>query len=128
MPEYLVQPDGLPPSNGYSHAVVFSGRMVAVSGQVPVDAAGNVIGAGDVRAQLRQVFDNLATALRSAGASMSDVVKLTVYLTDLDDLLTFREVRDEYIAVARAPASSLVQVAGLVNPLFKVEIDALAAI
>jgi reactive intermediate/imine deaminase len=128
MPEYLVQPDGLPPSNGYSHAVVFSGRMVAVSGQVPVDAAGNVIGVGDVRAQLRQVFDNLATALRSAGASMSDVVKLTVYLTDLDDLLTFREVRDEYIAVARAPASSLVQVAGLVNPLFKVEIDALAAI
>jgi reactive intermediate/imine deaminase len=128
MRKYLVQPDGLAPSNGYSHAVIFSGRMVAVSGQVPVDADGNVVGTGDVRVQLRQVFDNLATALRSAGADMSDVVKLTVYLTDLDDLPTFREVRDEYIAVAQPPASSLVQVVGLVNPLFKVEIDALAAI
>lgn len=127
MPEFIVRPDGLPSSPGYSHAVVFGGRMVAVSGQVPVDRDGNVVGAGDVRAQLRQVFDNLATALAAANAGLSDVVKLTVYLTDLADLAAFREVRDEYVNVEQPPASSLVQVSALVNPLFKVEIDALAA-
>jgi reactive intermediate/imine deaminase len=128
MPEFIVQPDGLAASHGYSHAVVFSGQMVAVSGQVPVDRDGNVVGTGDVGAQLRQVFDNLTAALAAAGARLSDVVKLTVYLTDLADLATFRAVRDEYINVEQPPASSLVQVSGLVNPLFKVEIDALAAL
>jgi len=59
---------------------------------------------------------------------MAQVVKLTVYLTDLGDLGAFRRVRDEYISLDRPPASSLVQVSGLVNPEFWVEIEALAAI
>jgi len=59
---------------------------------------------------------------------MEQVVKLTVYLTDLADLQAFRQVRDEYISADRPPASSLVQVSGLVNPEFRVEIEALAAI
>ena len=127
MQQHYVRPDGLPPVNGYSHAVAFSGQLVAVSGQVPLDGQGRLAGQ-DARAQVRQVFDNLTAALAAAGASMEHVVKLTVYLTDLADLDAFREVRDEYISLDKPPASTLVQVSGLVNPAFRVEIDALAAI
>jgi reactive intermediate/imine deaminase len=126
--QHHVRPDGLPPVNGYSHAVAFSGRMIAVSGQVPLDGEGRIVGQDDPTAQVRQVFENLKNALAAAGAGMQDVVKLTIYLTDLADLEAFRLVRDEYIAVDKPPASSLVQVSGLVNPAFRVEIDALAAI
>ncbi len=128
MQQNYVQPDGLPPANGYSHAVAFSGRMVVVSGQVPLDAQGRLVGPDDPEAQVRQVFDNLMAALAAAGAGMEHVVKLTVYLTDLADLAVFRSVRDEYISVEKPPASSLVRVAGLVSPAFRVEIDALAAV
>lgn len=124
--QHFVRPDGTPPVNGYSHAVSFGGPMVAVSGQVPVDAQGRLVGAEDAEAQVRQVFANLATALAAAGAGLEHVVKLTVYLTDLADLDAFRLVRDEYLDPARPPACSLVQVAGLVHPAFRVEIDALA--
>jgi reactive intermediate/imine deaminase len=128
MQQHYVRPDGLPPVNGYSHAVAFSGRMIAVSGQVPLDGQGRLAGRDDPRAQVRQVFDNLTAALAAAGTSMEHVVKLTVYLTDLADLDTFRQVRDEYISLAQPPASTLVQVSKLVNPAFRIEIDALAAI
>jgi reactive intermediate/imine deaminase len=128
MQQHYVRPDGLPPVNGYSHAVAFSGQMVAVSGQVPLDGQGKLAGPDDPRAQVRQVFDNLTAALAAAGAGMEHVVKLTVYLTDLADLDAFRQIRDEYISLDKPPASTLVQVSSLVNPAFRVEIDALAAI
>jgi len=124
--QHYVRPDGSPPVNGYSHAVAFDGPMVVVSGQVPVDAAGNVVGEGDAEAQVRQVFANLATALAAAGCGMEHLVKLTVFLTDIGDLGVLRAVRNEHIDPARLPASSLVQVAGLVHPAFRVEIEALA--
>jgi enamine deaminase RidA (YjgF/YER057c/UK114 family) len=101
---------------------------VVVSGQVPVDAEGQLVGAGDARAQVRQVFDNLAAAFAGADAVLSDAVKLTVYLTDMADVADFRLVRDEYFPPDRPPASSLVEVRRLVHPAFKVEIDALAAL
>src|SRR5215472_4856474 len=113
---HLVRPEGLRPVNGYSHAVVFSGPMIAISGQVPVDADGNLVGKDDPAAQVRQVFENLAAVLAAAGATMEQVVKFTFFLTDLALLPAVREIRDEYIAADRPPASSLVQVAGLVNP------------
>lgn len=122
-----MRPDGLPPVNGYSHAVRFSGALVAVSGQVPLDGSGQVVGDGDVEAQVRQVFVNLGAALTAAGSGLDRVVKLTVYLTDLADLPVFRAVRDEFVDPSRPPASSLVQVSGLVHPAFRVEVDALAA-
>jgi reactive intermediate/imine deaminase len=118
----------MPPVNGYSHAVDFTGRMVMISGQVPLDEQGRLVGQGNSEAQISQVFRNLTTALAAAGATMDQVVKLTVYLTDLADLDAFRRVRDEYISPDKPPASSLVQVSGLVHPGFRVEIEALAAI
>jgi reactive intermediate/imine deaminase len=127
MQEHYVRPDGLPPVNGYSHAVAFTGRMIAISGQVPLDGQGELAGA-DPEVQVTQVFENLAAALASAGAGIEHVVKLTVYLTDIADLQAFRQVRDKYISPDNPPASTLVQVVSLANPAFRIEIDALAAI
>ena len=125
--EHHIRPVGTPPVNGYSHAVSFNGPMVAVSGQVPLDADGELVGRDDAEAQTRQVFENLTKVLAAAGTGIENVVKLTVYLTDLADLAAFRQVRDEYISLERPPASSLVKVSGLVHPEFRVEIEALAA-
>ncbi len=124
---HYVRPDGLPPVNGYSHAVAFAGPMIVVSGQVPVNADGRLVGKDNPAAQIRQVFENLTAALAAAGAGMEQVVKLTVFLTDLADLALFRRIRDEYVSTDKPPASSLVQVSALVNPDFRVEVEALAA-
>ena len=94
----FVRPDGLPPVSGYSHAVAVSWRLVVISGQVPADGTGRLVGPGDPAAQVRQVFENLKAALAAAGATMEQVVKLTVYLADL---VAFRQVRDEYISPDR---------------------------
>ncbi|MFH8596882.1 RidA family protein [Streptomyces rimosus] len=124
--EHILRPEGAPPVNGYSHAVRFTGPMVVVSGQVPVAPDGAVVGVGDAEAQVRQVYANLATALEAAGSGLEHIVKLTVYLTDLEDLPTFRRVRDEHQDAEHPPACSLVRVAGLVHPDFRVEVEALA--
>jgi reactive intermediate/imine deaminase len=124
--QHHVDPPGLPPTNGYSHAVSFTGTMVVISGQVPLDADGRVVGADDPRAQTRQVFHNLQGALAAAGTDLAHVVKLTVFLTNMGDLADFRTVRDEFLDARRPPASSLVQVSGLVHPAFRIEIEALA--
>ncbi|WP_307834214.1 RidA family protein [Paractinoplanes lichenicola] len=128
MQRHYGRPEGSPPTNGYSHAVAFTGPTVVVSGQVPLDAEGRLVGEDDALEQTRQVFRNITTALAAAGATMSDVVKLTIFLTSLADLPAFRTARDEFIDLANPPASSLVQVAGLVSPDFRVEIEALAVL
>jgi enamine deaminase RidA (YjgF/YER057c/UK114 family) len=127
MREHHIRPDGLPSPNGYSHAVTFSGRMVVVSGQTPTNAAGVVVG-GDAETQTRQVFENLRIALASAGAELDQIVKITVFLVDLDDLAAFRRVRDEFLSTELPPASTLVLVSGLIQPAFRVEVEAIAAI
>jgi reactive intermediate/imine deaminase len=128
MQQHLIQPEGMPPTKGYSHVVTFTGTMVMISGQIPLDAEGRLVGAGDARAQMRQVFHNLQMALAAAGARMADLVKLTVFLTNMADLGDFREVRDEFVDPWRPPASSLVQVSALVHPAFRIEIEAVAAL
>jgi enamine deaminase RidA (YjgF/YER057c/UK114 family) len=125
---HFERPDGLGPVNGYSHATTASGRLVAVSGQLPVDASGAIVSA-DPLAQARQVFTNLAIALRAAGAGPADVLRFNYYVLDLDDVAVIRTARDEFLGgTADALASSLVQVAGLVLPGARFEIDALAVV
>ena len=126
-PQHFIRPEGSPPVNGYSHAVAFSGPLVVVSGQLPVDAQGRLVGQDDPAAQITQVFENLTAALAAAGATMEHVVKLTVFLTDLGDVAEFRRIRDQYLSTQRPPASSVIQVSALLNPAFRVEIEALAA-
>jgi enamine deaminase RidA (YjgF/YER057c/UK114 family) len=124
--EHFERPDGLGPVSGYSHVVAGSGRLVAISGQLPVDADGKVVDPSDPLIQARQVFANLSIALAAAGAKPKDVIKLTFYLTDIGDLHAVRAARDEFLGDSPAPASSLVQVSALVLPETRIEIDALA--
>jgi enamine deaminase RidA (YjgF/YER057c/UK114 family) len=126
--EHHRAPSGLAAGSGYSHAVAATGRLVAVSGQVALDADGAMVGVGDPRAQAVQLFENLGRALAAAGASFADVIKFGFYCTDVAILPAVREVRDKYIDTARPPASTAVQVAALIRPEFLLEVDALAVI
>ncbi|GAA3050892.1 RidA family protein [Streptomyces olivoverticillatus] len=100
---HIPAPEGVAPGAGYTHVVMGTGRLVALSGQVALDADGKVVGAGDPAAQARQVFDNVRRCLAAAGATFDDVVKLTYYVTDIAHLPAVRAARDEHIA-PRAPA------------------------
>jgi len=121
-----VNPAGLYPPKGYTHVVEASGgRTVYISGQVPMDAQGNVVGAGDFRAQVTQVFENLQTALAAAKAGFGDVVKANYYVLDMSNIAVLREVRAKYLG-ATAPASTLVEVKRLANDAFLVEIEVVA--
>jgi reactive intermediate/imine deaminase len=123
----FLSPDTLPPPFGYSHVVdVPAGRIVFVSGQVPLDAAGGLVGAGDFAAQVRQVFENLTAALAAAGASWDDVVKLDYFVRDVTQVAALRTIRDEYVNTERPPASTLVEVSRLFRDDVLVEIEAVA--
>lgn len=112
---------------GYSHVVeARGGRTLYLSGQIAVDAQGKLVGAGDFRAQVKQVFENLNTRLAEGGATFKDVVKLNFYLTDASEMQALREVRDSYINLAAPPASTLVVVKQLVRPEYLLEVEAVA--
>ena len=119
-------PAGLYPPNGYTHVVeATGGRTVYISGQVPMDAKGNVVGAEDFRAQATQVFENLKAALAAASAGFADVVKSNYYVLDMTNIGALREVRAKYLSGA-PPASTLVEVKKLANDAFMVEIEVVA--
>jgi enamine deaminase RidA (YjgF/YER057c/UK114 family) len=123
----LTSPRGLPPAPGYSHvASIPAGRLVWTSGQVAIEPDGTVAPAGDWEGQTRLAFANVGRALAGAGARWADVVKLTIFVTDLAALATIRAVRDEFVATVRPPTSSLVRVAGLVHPDLLIEVEAVA--
>jgi len=107
---------------------VRGGRTLYISGQIALDASGNVVGSGDFTAQAKQVFANLKTRLDEAGASFNDVVKLNFYLTDASSLQIVRDVRDIYVNRENPPASTLVVVKQLVRPDLLVEVDAIAVV
>jgi reactive intermediate/imine deaminase len=123
----FLSPDTLPPPFGYSHVVdVPAGRIVYISGQVPLDSSGQLVGAGDFAAQVRQVFENLTAALQEADASWNDVVKLDYFVRDVRQVASLRAIRDEYVNTERPPASTLVEVSGLFRDDVLVEIQAVA--
>ncbi len=111
------------PISHYTDAVV-AGDTLYISGIVPVDADGSVVG-DDVAAQARQVFANMERVLAAAGATPADVVKVTVYLLDVDDRPLINPVRQEFFGSAR-PASTLVEVSRLAVPGALLEIEAIA--
>lgn len=118
------------PVGTYSQAVrVETGDAVwiHVSGQIAIDLDGNLVGPGDLRAQTRQVFENLRAILEAHGATFADVVKIGTYLTTLYDLAGMREVRSEYLT-SEPPASTAVQVMALVVPDALIEIDLVAVV
>jgi enamine deaminase RidA (YjgF/YER057c/UK114 family) len=124
LPEFA-SPGGLPAPAGYSHVVGLPpGRLVWTSGQVALDAAG--VAPDGWEAQTRLVFENVGAALAAAGATFADVVKLSFFVTGVEELATVRAVRDEFVDTANPPTSSLVQVAGLIRPDLLVEVEAVA--
>lgn len=121
-------PDGVAPAAAYSHVVLGTGRLVAVSGQLALDEDGRLVGEGDPAAQARQVFENLRRCLAAAGATFDDVAKLTFFVTDMAHMPAIRAARDAHIPADRLPAASAVQVAALVGPEFLMEIEAYAVL
>ena len=103
-----------------------AGRMIFASGQVAREVDGQLVGAGDIRAQTRKTLQNLQAVLAEAGATMDDVVKVTVFVTNLSEhFAAIHEIRAEFFA-APYPASTLVEVSQLVDPEMLIEIEAIA--
>jgi reactive intermediate/imine deaminase len=114
------------PISHYTDAVRF-GNLLFVSGIGPFTADGTMVGRGDAVEQTREIFRNLDRVLRAAGASAGDVLKVTVYLTDIEDRAAINPVRQQFFGTAR-PASTLVEVSKLAFPGMKVEIEAIVGL
>lgn len=126
--QHIGTPDGVAAGVGYSHVVSGRGRWVAISGQVAFDENNVLVGEGDAAAQAKQVFENLRCCLAAAGATFADVVKLTFFVTDMAIMPAVRVARDAVIDAERPPASSAVQVAGLILPELLLEVEAFAVV
>jgi reactive intermediate/imine deaminase len=122
-------PPTLSKPTGYTHLVEVTGpgKTIYIAGQIALDKDGNVVGAGNMKAQAEQVFRNLQAALDAAGAKFSDVVKMNTYVTDMEQAPAVREVRARYFGDT-TPASTLVQVVHLARPEFLLEIEVIAAV
>lgn len=125
--QQFIQPEGLSKPPSYTHVVV-AGNTVYISGQVSANEQGEVVGKGDLRAQVSRVYENLTTCLKSAGVTFSDVVKMNTYVVNLkpEDLATIREVRSAYLNKEHPPASTLIGVPALAGPDWMIEIEAIA--
>ena len=130
----VVKPDGVhQPAAPYNHAIISSpGKRLYISGQVPVDAQGQLVSAEDFEAQVEQVFSNLNNILETVGASFKDVVKLGTFLTRSSDIPSFGQKRNalfsNFFPDGDFPASTLVVVTSLADPRWLVEIEAYATI
>lgn len=129
MDREIIRTESAPaPVGPYNQAVTASGRMVFVAGQIALDpGSGAIIGAEDVAQQTHQVLKNLKAILDAAGSSLEQVVKTTVFLTDLNDFAAMNAVYAEYFAEASAPARACVQVSRLPKDV-RVEIDCIAVL
>jgi 2-iminobutanoate/2-iminopropanoate deaminase len=124
--EEIRVPGQAEPISHYTHAVR-AGELLFVSGCVPVDAEGKLVGGNDTVAQARQTLANVGAVLAAAGASFADVAKVTIFLTDVDDRATIDPVRREFFGESR-PASTLVEVSRLAVPGARIEIEAVAVV
>lgn len=124
MREELRVPGQPEPISHYTDAVR-AGDLLFLSGIVPVDSTGRLVGGSDVVEQARQVFRNMGEVLAAAGASFADVVKVTVFLTDVDDRPLVNPVRQEVFGETR-PASTLVEVSRLAVEGARIEVEAVA--
>ena len=114
----------------YSHAVkvdIGNAYMIYTTGQLALDASGEVVASGDAEKQAEHIFETISKILVEAGATLNDVVKTTLYVTDLDDVVKISPVRNGYFKTAE-PASTLVEVKKLAHAGCVVEIDVVAIV
>ncbi len=125
-----LSPPGVPaPIKGYySNAIrVESGPLLFIAGQIAIDVDGAIVGKGDVVAQAEQVFSNIEAILKGAGGSLADLVKVTVYVTDIAYMGQLSALRTKLFP-KDGPASACVQVAALAEPDLLIEIDGVAIV
>ena len=120
-----ISPPGVAAPRGPYSPAVKAGGFIYVSGQIPIDPVTNQTVTGDVKAETRQVLSNIQRILEGCGASMSDVIKCSVFLTDVKDFAAMNEVYAEVFGESK-PARTTIAVAALPLPGAKVEIDAVA--
>ena len=128
MTKRIIRPAGVHPTNGYNHAIVKDGTPVFIAGQVANGPDGKLVGEGDVAAQAEQVFANIRAVLVACGGSMEDIVKITVFTTDLAHRPALAEARKRHFRSGQFPASTFLVVSSLADPRFLVEIEAVAMI
>lgn len=116
------------PVGPYNQAIIAQGQMLFVAGQIPLDPqSGTIVGNGDIAGQTKQVMANIEAILTAAGASFEDVVKTSVFLSDLDNFSAMNEVYSEYFDPKQAPARACVEVARLPKDVL-VEIECIAVL
>jgi len=121
--EKLRKPHGI-----YSHAVkVKANNLLFIKGTTARDRDGNIVGKGDVKAQTRQIFENMKIILETAGATFDNIVKMTLFVIDINQFKEIHEVRAEYFK-QDYPASTMVQVSRLASEGLLIEIEAIAAL
>lgn len=128
MSKQAIRPTGIANSPAYSHALKKDGLPVFIAGQVAQDAKGAVVGEGDIGAQVEQVFLNLRTVVNACGGSMEDIVKITVFTTDLAYRPAIGAARTKHFRAGFMPASTFLVVSSLADPRFLVEIEAVAMV
>ncbi len=112
---------------GDGHVVHLKGHVVHLKGQVALDRSGQIVGPGDMRAQVRQALDNIASVLSSMGGQMGDVMALVHYATDIEQFMAAGDIRRAYFAEPY-PVTTTVQVSRLYHPDLLIEISAIAEI
>jgi 2-iminobutanoate/2-iminopropanoate deaminase len=123
----ITTPEARPVANYKMATRQEGGQLLYVSGQVARDIDGNVVGKGDMRTQARQVFQNLRQVLQAAGGDLKDLMKMTTYITNIENFPAVAEVRNE-VFQGELPASTLIVVKSLFNPDFLIEVEGIAAI
>lgn len=116
---------------GYSHAAEIDlgkSKMLIISGQVALDKEGKVVGELNFEKQTEQIFTNIKNIIEDSGGTMNDLVKITIYLRDVTNIVKFREIRNKYINVNNPPASTLVEITDLARDEFLLEVEATAVI
>lgn len=116
-------PDSMEPFNIAQGYVV--GDLIFTSGQAAIDPQGNIVGVGDFEAQAEQSFMNLSSVLEQGGSSLGQVIKVTIYLTDMTNFIKIVALRERFFS-APYPADTLVEVSSLALPELEIEIEAIA--
>jgi 2-iminobutanoate/2-iminopropanoate deaminase len=123
----ITTPEAKPVANYKMATRQEGGQLLYISGQVARDTNGNVVGTGDMHTQARAVFQNLRQVLQAAGGDLKDLMKITTYITNIEDFPALAEVRSE-VFQGELPASTLIVVKSLFHPDFLIEVEGIAAI
>lgn len=127
----FINPSTVAAPKGYSHSVqvdLGNYKMLLISGQVALDRQGNLVGKGDLAKQTEQVFANIKSIVEEAGGTMDNLIKTGIYLIDVGQIQTFRDIRNKFINLKNPPTSTLVQVSKLFRDDLLIEIEATAII